>query len=117
MRPLGSDTFTIIRAPLIQDPREGALYRDWDNAEETEVSEANVQPFMMAEKLNFEENRDREYARTSVRVYAPPGTLVEPTDRIRFDGDEYDVFGHAGPWRRFSGQERYVQFIARRREG
>ena len=71
----------------------------------------------MAEKLNFEDNRDREFARTALRVFAPPGTRVEQTDRIVFDGDTYDVFGHDGPWRRFSGQERYVQFIMRRREG
>lgn len=117
MKPLGSDTFTIIRAPLIIDPRDGAEYRDWDNATQTVVTEANVQPFPMAEKLNFEDNRDREYSRTALRFYAPPGTRVESTDRILFDGKTYDVFGHQGIWHRFNGQERFVQFIGRVREG
>lgn len=117
MRPLGSDTFTILRAPLVTDPRDGSLYRDWDNPTETVVTDSNVQPFPLAEKLNFEDNRDREFARTAVRIFAPPGTDVEPTDRILFNGLTYDVFGHAGPWRRFSGQERYVQIILRVREG
>jgi hypothetical protein len=117
MRPLGSDTFTIVRAALVTDSRDNSEYRDWDNATRTDIPDSNIQPFPMAEKLNFEDNRDREYSRTAIRVYAPPGTVVEPTDRIEFDGGTYDVFGAAGPWRRFSGQERYVQFIARIREG
>jgi len=117
MRPLGSDTFTIVRAPLVTDPVDGSQYRDWDHPTQTVVTQANIQPFPMAEKLNFEDNRDREYSRTAVRVYAPPGTRVEPTDRILFDGKTYDIFGQDGPWRRFSGQERVVQFIARIREG
>ncbi len=117
MRPLGSDTFVIISAPLVVDPRDGSQYRDWDNASRTTVTQASVQPFPMAEKLNFEDNRDREFSRTAVRIFAPPGTRVEPTDRIEFDGGVYDVFGQAGPWRRFSGAERYVQLIGRIREG
>lgn len=117
MRPLGSDTFTIIRAPLVTDPRDGSQYRDWDNPTTTVVTQASVQPFPMAEKLNFEEGRDREYSRTAMRFYAPPGTRVESTDRIEFAGDTYDVFGMDGPWRRFNGVERYVQFIGRVRVG
>lgn len=117
MRPLGSDIFTILRAPLLTDPVDGSQYRDWNHPTETVVKDANVQPFPMAEKLNFEDNRDREFARTALRFYAPPGTRVESTDRVRFDGEEYDVFGHDGVWRRFSGQERVVQFIGRIREG
>lgn len=117
MRPLGSDTFTIVRAPLLTDPIDDSEYRDWNNATRTVVNDASVQPFPMAEKLNFEDNRDREFSRTAVRFFAPPGTRVESTDRIEFDGDTYDVFGQGGPWRRFGGQERYVQFIGRMREG
>lgn len=117
MSRLGSDTFTILRAPLLTDPRDGSQYRDWDNPLEINVYEANVQPFPIAEKLNFEFNLDREFARTAVRIYAPPGTRVEPTDKILYNGVTYEVFGHNGVWHRFSGLEHHVQIIARVKEG
>ena len=117
MRPLGSDTIVIVRAPLITDPRDGSEYRDWNNATSTPISQCMVEPFMLAEKLNFEENRDREYARTALRIYAPPGTDIDINDRVEFEDHTYDVFGHPGRWRRFNGVERYVSVIGRIREG
>lgn len=117
MPRLGSDSFVIQRAPLLIDPRDGSSYRDWNNPVQTTVRDANVQPFMMAEKLNFEENRDREFSRTAIRVYAPPGTDVESTDRIVYNSRTYDVFGTPGDWHRFSGLKNHVAFIARIREG
>lgn len=116
-RPLGSDTIIIVRAPLVTDPQDGSEYRDWNNPVSITVAQCNVQPFPMAEKLNFEFNLDREFARTAIRIYAPPGTRFESSDRIVFDSTTYEVFGHDGPWKRFSGQERYVQVIARVKEG
>lgn len=117
MRPLGADTITIVRAPLLTDPQDGSEYRDWLNPVSITVTQCNVQPFPMAEKLNFEFNLDREFTRTAIRVFAPPGTRFEPQDRIEFDGETYEVFGHDGPWRRLNGLERYVQVIARVKEG
>ena len=117
MRPLGRDTIVSHRAPLLTDPRDGSKYRDWDNPDLITVEGCNVQPFPLAEKLNFEDNRDREYARTAIRIFAPPGTRFEVTDRVIFEENTYDIFGHHGTWRRFSGVERYVQVIGRVREG
>lgn len=116
-RPLGSDTITILRAPLVVDPVDNSSYRDWDTAVSTPVYRCSVQPFPMAEKLNFEENRSREFSRTAIRIWCPPGTRFEPTDRILYMGETYDVFGHQGVWHRFRGQEHHVQIIARLREG
>ena len=113
----GSESFTILRAPLIVDPRDGSMYRDWDNAIPIIINNSSIQPFPMAEKLNFEENRDREYSRTAIRIYSPAGTRFEPTDRISYLGQTYDVFGHQGVWHRHSGVEHHVQIIARLREG
>jgi len=117
VRPLGADTFTIQRAPLVVDPRDGSKYRDWNNPTEISVRDANVQPFPMAEKLNYEENKDREFSRTAIRIWAPSGTRFEPEDRIVYLGETYEVFGHQGTWHRFSGLEHHVQVIARIREG
>lgn len=117
MTRLGAETFDILRAPLLIDPVDGSQYRDWLNPVHIPVVDANVQPFMMAEKLNLEEDRDREFSQTALRFYCPPGTRVEATDKILYNGVTYEVFGHGGVWHRFSGAEHHVQFIGRRKEG
>lgn len=116
-KPLGNDTFVRVRAPLVQNDRDGTYYRDWDNAEELTVNFAMVQPFRLAEKLNFEINKEREFARTGMRFFAPPETEVLSTDRIIYRGEEYEVFGHEGVWTDFTGREDHIAFLGRRREG
>lgn len=76
-----------------------------------------VEPFPLAEKLNFEDHRNREFARTARRFYMPFGTDVEYTDRLIFDGKLYDVFGHPGQWFDFDGKENHVAVIGQIREG
>lgn len=116
-RPLGSQSFTRVRAALVPSGRDGTLQRDWANATETTVTKCSIQPFRLAEKLNFEDNREREFARSALRVFAPAGTDVEPTDRVIYNGDTYDVFGFNGEWSGFDGLAHHVAFVIRRREG
>lgn len=116
-RPLGNESIFVIRAPLVRNERTNSDYRDWDNATETEVKFCNVQPFPLAEKLNEEVSISREYARSSIRIYAPAGTDIRHTDRIRYRGNDHDVFGFAGDWQDFSGTPHHVAVVARRREG
>lgn len=110
-------TVTVIRAPLLIDSRDGTPWRDWDNAVETLIENCMVEPFPMAEKLNYEENRDREFARTALRVWVPRGTDVIYTDRIRTNGRIYDVFGDPGFWKTFKAEVHHIAFIARYRAG
>ena len=116
-RPLGKATIVVIRAPLVDNPRTGAKVRDWENATETTVMNCNCQPFPLAEKLNFELMDNREFARSSVRVYAPAGTEIEHTDRIRYRGDTYEVFGFPGDWQDFHEVPHHVAFVMRIRSG
>lgn len=76
-----------------------------------------VEPFPLAEKLNFEDNRDREYSRTARRFYMPATTSLEYTDQLIFDGKTYDIFGHPGDWFDFSGDKNHIAVIGRIREG
>lgn len=115
--PLGNDTITILRAAYATDPGDNTSYWDWDNATEVVVSRCNVQPFRMAEKISFEATISRDFSRTSFRVWAPAGTDVQETDRVLFDGVEYEVFGGEGEWREFSGVPSHVQFMMRERVG
>lgn len=116
-RFLGKDTFVVRRAPLVTNPRDNTQYRDWDNATDTLVTNAQVQPFLLSEKLNFEITKEREFARTGIRFFAPADTDVQHTDRIIYRGEQYDVLGHDGDWTNFRGKVDHVAFIARRREG
>jgi hypothetical protein len=52
-------------------------------------------------------------------VYAPPGTVVLTTDRVRIRGTVFDVTGEAGDWGRspFTGVRGPVQFSADRITG
>ena len=116
-KPLGNNTIVIIRAPLVTDPRDNSLYRDWINAARVTVSRCMVEPMKLTEKLNQEDNRDREYSKTSVRAYVPFDTDVIHTDRMEFMGEIFDVFGHPATWFGFDGQITYRAFIAKIREG
>lgn len=116
-RPLGNQTIVIQRAPLVASGRDGTLQRSWSTATETTVTRCNVQPFRLAEKLNFEDNRDREFARSALRVFAPAGTDIEHTDRVVYRGNTYDVFGFNGEWFDLDGNAHHVAFVIRLREG
>ena len=116
-RPLGDTTVVIIRAPLELDPRDNSLWRNWDAAVHTTVEKCMVEPFPLAEKLNFEINKDREFAQSAVRIYMPPNSDVLYTDRILYDGYEWNVLGHPGKWVAFSGVADHIAVIAQIRHG
>lgn len=76
-----------------------------------------VEPYPLAEKLNVEDMRDREFVRTALRVYAPKTTVVYYTDRFLFQGVLYKAFGDANDWFHFDGTKNHVTFIMRRVSG
>lgn len=117
MRPLGRETITIRRAPLAVSPRDNSEYRDWANATDTDVTNCNVQMFIMSEKLMAEITEDREAIREVFRVWAPAGTDVTYTDAIIWRGDEYEAHGRIGQWDHIMGPPHHVDFLIRRRVG
>ena len=115
---IGSDSFIRVRAPIAISERDGiSEYRDWDNATETVFTDVMVQPFKMAEKLNFEISFDREYIRTALRFLMNGDQDILPTDRVLWKDYQLEVFGHPQRWYRFNGQIRYTGFIGRIQEG
>jgi len=76
-----------------------------------------IEPFPLAEKLNFEDNRAREFSRSAVRIYAPGDTDVVYTDRLEFDGYEWSVLGHPGKWYDFKAKINHIAVIAQIRQG
>lgn len=116
-RPLGANVVVIKRAPLALDTRDNSLWRDWDNATFTTVRFCLVEPFPLAEKLNFEINRDREFSQSAVRIYMPPETDCIYTDRIEYDGYTWNVLGHPAKWIQFDATPEHLAVIAQIRHG
>lgn len=120
VRPLGSDTITILKPDIQTDTTDNTLYFDWSSPTEIEVEGCSFQPFLPSDKLQFEDSGDRDFARSTWRIYAPytlPVLAISKHDRIRFQDQEYEVFGLTGSWRRFNGAGHHVQIIVQLREG
>lgn len=114
---LGSETVTIIRAPLVTDSRDNSVTRDWAHATSTDVTGCMVQPFRMSNKLVTEDMIEREFARQFFRIWAPAGTDVLYTDRVSWRGQDMEVWAQKGTWVDFEGNEDHVQFLGILREG
>ncbi len=86
---LGDHTITVVSAPYITDPygNQGSE-RDWDNATDTTVSGCSVQGQPSSE---FTQDRDAVVIRKE--LFAPVDTALAAGDRVRWDGDTYDVDG------------------------
>lgn len=102
---------------MLTDLRDNTKYRDWPNATRTLVRGCIIEPMKLAEKINKEDNKDREFVHTPSRCYCPSTTDVIHTDRIEYDGELYDVFGKPMPWRGFDNVGTYISFIMIFREG
>lgn len=91
-RAPGRQSITILRAPTTRDTH-GNDRRDWPNAVETVVTGCEVQPMGSQENLV---NQDQVLI--AWQVVAPLGTDVKATDRVRYNGTVYEVFGHPEDW-------------------
>ncbi len=113
---LGEQTIITLDAPLVQG-RTGAFYRDWDAAVQTVIPGCSVQPFILAEKLNYTNDSEREFTKNSWRVYAPPDAVVSPEARVIYQGVEHDVQGIPGDWVDLDGVKNHKAFLIRERRG
>lgn len=116
-RPLGRESVTIIRADLVPSSRDGSLFRDWANATETTYTGCNVQPFILSEKFQSEDTKDREFARWTLRVWGPAGMDVQYTDRCRWRGVTYEALGLIQIWSHIMGPDHHTSFAIRERVG
>lgn len=104
---LGSDTVTVLR---------GQSRDNWGNLAGsdagTDVTGCSVQP------ASASESTDRgELLVTNVTLYAPPGTDILATDRVRWLGTVYAVNGTPAVWRDEAGNVDHVQAQLLLKEG
>jgi hypothetical protein len=111
---LGDHTVTIVRPPALDpygDPLPGA-------AVETTVSGCFVQSRGAGQPGASSELTDqRDTVITGMLVFMPSGTDVEPTDRVRWNGDLYAVEGEPDRWDDIRGNAHHIEVQLRRVEG
>lgn len=116
-RPLGREQVTIIRAEFVENSRDGSKERDWANATRTTYKGCNVQPFILSEKFQSEDTKDREFARWTLRVWGPASMDVQYTDRVEWRGTVYEALGLIQVWSHLMGPDNHVSFAMRDRVG
>jgi head-tail adaptor len=109
---------TILRAAPVADRygSESSRQRDWSTATET-AARAHVQPGTGQPGVSGETTGDRDRVTTSIRVWLPAGTDITATDRIRYDGDVYEVDGQPLKWKPPRGRTTHIEVIARSVKG
>jgi hypothetical protein len=112
MTILGSQKITRVRATDVADGRHGGKARDWKSAEHAVIYGVSVQPFATAEST-----LQAAYVADRLRVFAPPGTDLLPTDRIIYDGTTYEVDGSAQRWHDAGGADHHLELIIKRLAG
>lgn len=88
-----TETVTRLRAPTTTD-RYNNAEPDWDNAAELDIDGCAVAPRDAEE----DGSGGRQAVIHGYNVYAPAGTVVLPTDRLRVRGDDHEVHGEPGVW-------------------
>jgi len=78
-----------------------------------------VQPFLLADKLQQEDNISRFNASTTFRVFAPGHPEIHYDQWIEWKGDIYEVYGFPGYWNDLEGSSdiQHVEFLIRLRRG
>lgn len=86
---------------------------------ETEIHGCVVTPREAAPTVGGEMQQARDTVVVGLTVYAPPGTDIRTTDRIRIRGELYEVTGQPGDWGHspFTGTRGVVQVAADRVTG
>src|SRR5687767_842975 len=106
-RKLGSDTITVLRAPLVVNPRGKTRRRDWAAAQAQQIKWCNIQD--QVSQGDVEDNRAREYFESFKTMWLPANAPeILHTDMIVHNGVLYAVVGPAKEWKRlFRGRHHW----------
>jgi hypothetical protein len=103
---LGGDTVTRLRAPTVTGP-DGVPVANWKSAEATwdkvDYPGGSFQPLTSDEDIVAQQRTESTH-----KWFAPAGADVLPTDRLRFDGLDYQVEGNPKRWG-IAGREDHLE--------
>lgn len=105
---LGSETLAIVRGSTTTDPFGDVT----GTVTEIPVEGCSVQPRGSSENTDL-----RNTVISGYTVWAPAGSDVRSTDRLRWRGQMYAVEGDAGLWTDDAGAEHHIQFAIQRVTG
>lgn len=100
---LGSETLDILRPAATDpfgDPSGGGT--------EFRLEDCSVQP-----RSSTEDTAGRDTVIAGYTVWAPAGSDVRSSDRVRWRGEVYAIEGRPGLWPDVDGSEHHVQFAIR----
>lgn len=89
-----AETVTRLRAPLVND--QGTRVRDWSDESKLDqlpIAGCSVSPFSA-----IENTAGGDTETTTYEVHAPTNADVVDTDRIRWNGADYEVDGMPALW-------------------
>lgn len=104
-------TVTVLRGAATVD-RYGDPIDGWSTATETEITGCRVQP-----AAGPEDTVDRNQITRRWLLFVPPGADIRATDRVRWDGDDYDIDGEIRRWPSVSGRLAHLEADLIRVEG
>ena len=98
-----NDTVTRIR-PGAKEQR-GSIVPDWSNASEAQISGCSIQP---AGTTLSQDGRVLAVS-DAFTGFFPPGSDVKAGDKIRYDGNDYQVIGKPRAWSSPTGRVSNLQ--------
>lgn len=109
------DTVTRLRAPNTTGPDGATIPGDWTNATEGQLLKvdyaAEFQPLGSTEDVVAQQRTESTH-----KVFMPPDADVLPTDRIRYQGIDYQVDGQPEAWGR-AGRTHHLEVLVFRVQG
>jgi hypothetical protein len=111
----GSQTIAVMRAVHVTESRHGATRRDWASAQQRAVHGCDVQP--ISTLTAQEDDVDREYIATHLRLFAPANADLEATDRVLWSGQTFEIDGPPHVWRGEGGRPHHIEAELKRLTG
>ena len=98
-----NDTVTRIRPGTIE--RRGSVEPDWSNPDTLNISGCSVQP------AGTSLSQDGRVLAISegLTCFFPPGTDIAAGDKIRYDGEDYQIIGKPKKWKSPTGRVSNIQ--------
>lgn len=106
-----NDTVTRIRPGQID--RRGSIEPDWSNATEKEITGCSVQPG----GTSLSQDGRVLAISDGYTCYMPPGSDVIAGDKIRYNGQEFQIIGEPRPWASPTGRVSSLQAQLQRWSG
>lgn len=110
-----NQTVTVISPIEVTERNDKILV--WDGATETNVSGCRFQPEIGNEQTANSYGVGRDSIASRGVVFGPTGMVVKAVDRVRFNGDTYEIDGPIRRWSSPTGALAHVEFTVERVEG